>query len=198
MNLKKNILSQNIIKFLLLNSILVVSSFADIKPVIQTGLDLILMQKPSKTIEVNHGYVIEGGFEYTNETIKNFSTQFLVGYKKVSLTQILKNKKNVPIDVTSKFVSIIEKYNDDNMNYGLGVTYHISPEADYTYNNHVTREFDNAFGLLGQIGYSFTENIDFGIKATAIKYKIEVKRKNKIHKREYNTSSLNIFVSYKF
>ena len=198
MNLEKNISSQNIIKFLLLTSILVVSSYAEVKPVIQVGGDLILMKKPTKTIEVNHGYIIEGGFEYTNETVKNFSTQFLVGYKKVSLTQILKNKKNVPINVDSTFISVIEKYHNDKINYGLGLTYHISPKADYTYNKHTTREFDNAFGLLGQIGYSFTENIDLGIKATAIKYKIEVKNKGKIYKREYNTSSLNIFLSYTF
>jgi hypothetical protein len=165
---------------------------------IQAGIDITVMKKPTTTIEVNSGYSVEAGFEYSDIEIENFSTQFLLGYKRDNLTRILKKKKNVPIVLTRQYISVIEKYADGKAHYGLGLSYHVKPRVDYTYNSHTRRVFDNALGYIALGGYSITENIDIDLKAIYIKYKIEVKRKKKIYKREYNTSFLGVFLSYKF
>jgi hypothetical protein len=156
------------------------------------------MKKPTSTIEVKSGYTFEAGFQYLNPNLEHFSTQFLLGYKKDALSRILKKKKNVPITLTRKYISVIENYHMDNTYLGLGLSYHIKPQVDYTYNSHTTRVFDNALGLIGQAGYNLTKNFDLNLKATWIEYKIQVKRKNKIYKRQYNTSSIGIFLTYKF
>ena len=97
MNAKKHSnLSKNFLQILLFNSLFVISTYAETTPIIQVGADMILMKKPSSTIEVNHGYAIEGGVEYADEDFGNFTTQFLLGYRKVSLTRILKKKKKCP------------------------------------------------------------------------------------------------------
>jgi len=179
-------------------TVLLVQVQADFRPIIQFGKDFIVKKKLTKTIEVKGAYTIEGGVEYFDSNNSHYSTQFLFGYKNDSLERIRKKNKNVPIVLTRKTLSILQKYNQDKYHIGLGLTYHLKPHADYTFKRAITREFKNALGLLAQTGYSLTENIDLNLRMTIIKYKIEVKRKKKIYKRSYNTSSLGIFLTYKF
>jgi len=183
---------------ILLCAIAVAQVQADFRPIVQFGKDLVIKKKLTKTIEVNGAYTIEAGVEYFDTNGSDYSTQFLVGYKSDSLERIRRKNKNVPIKVTRKTFSLLQKYSQDKYHLGLGLTYHIKPHADYTFKRATTREFNNALGVLAQTGYSITENIDLNLRMTLIKYKIEVKRKKKIYKRSYNTSSLGVFFTYKF
>ena len=183
---------------ILLCAIAVAQVQADFRPIVQFGKDLVIKKKITNTVEVNGAYSIEAGVEYYDSNDSDYSTQFLVGYKSDSLERIRKKHKNVPIKLTRKTFSLLQKYKHDKYHLGLGLTYHIKPQVDYTFKRHVTREFKNALGLLAQTGYSITENIDLSLRMTRIKYKIEVKRKKKIYKRSYDTSSLGVFLTYKF
>jgi len=182
----------------MLSTVLFVQAQAEFRPIIQFGKDLVVKKKITKTIEVSGAYSLEAGVEYFYPNNSDYSTQFLFGYKNDSLKRIRKKNKNIPITVTRKTLSVLQKYNQDKYHVGLGFTYHLSPHADYTFKRAITREFDNALGLLAQTGYSLTENIHLNLRITLIKYKIEVKRKKKIYKRAYNTSSVGIFFSYTF
>jgi hypothetical protein len=75
---------------------------AEITPIVQLGVDMIVIKKPSSTIEAKSGYTFEAGFKYATPDLEQFSTQFLLGYKKDALSRILKKKKNVPITFTRK------------------------------------------------------------------------------------------------
>ena len=183
---------------IILLAILVMQVQADVRPIIQFGKDLPVEKHITKTIEVNGAYSLEAGIEYFYPNNSEYSTQVLLGYKNDSLKRIRKKDKNIPITVTRKTLSVLQKYNQDKYHVGLGLTYHLSPHADYTFKRAITREFDNALGLLAQTGYSLTKNINLNLRLTWIKYKIEIKRKKKIYKRTYNTSSMGIFFSYTF
>ena len=178
--------------------LLLVQLHANFKPTVQLGKDIVIKKNLTKTIKVNGAYTIEAGVEYFHSENTHYSTQFLFGYKNDSLERIRKKNKNIPIIVTRKTLSLVEKYHQNNYHVGIGLAYHLVPHADYTFKKAITREFNNAFGLLMQIGYSVTQNIDLNLKTTFIKYTIEVKRKNKIYTRKYNTSSMGIFLSYTF
>lgn len=86
---------------------------------------------------------------------------------------------------------------------GLGASYQLKPTAKYSYTyknkfHDVSTEFDNALGFLSEVGYSINDHLSVNLKMTLIKFHIEVKRKKKTYKRDYNTSSLGLFLSYRF
>jgi len=183
-------------------------SFAETKGLFQIGGDMPIIKNPTKTIEVKGGYAIETGVLFDTEidgyNTDNFQTQFLIGYQVDKYDQKRKKKKPVRITLKRITISALEFYNfDNNMSLGLGLAYHISPKADYSYMyknkmRNIERIFDSSVAALIQAGYKINENLDINLKATISKYSISVKRKKKTYFRSYNTSTLGLFLTYKF
>lgn len=171
---------------------------AEIHPIVQLGRDLIVLKNPTKTTEVVSGSSIEAGIEWDNNTVDNWTTQLLLGYKKDKYKRTFKKHKPINLTVNRKYVNLMEFYKYDNFKIGAGVSLHYKGEAIYTSNKKHKRVFNNAMGGLLQAGYDFDDNWSLNVKANLIKYTLEVKSKKKLYVRKYNVSSLGVFLTYRF
>ncbi len=130
----------------------------------------VATDKGDRSTRANSGLAMNIGGVFPNNPEKSFETMVTAGYKFGGTFA-----SNGEATWSSVPLELVQFYRANNMRFGLGGTYHVSNKLklDIPQGGSGTVNFDDAFGVIAQIGYAPAAGIySVDLRYTDIKYGI--------------------------
>ena len=134
---------------------------------ISSGGDEIARLTNGDSVKAGELLYFGAGYDFTLNQKDTLHLRAMLGYKTARLNADNGDVKfdRVPLDMV-----LIKSL--DNFIVGAGLTYHLSPTYDGTINgNHTRIDFKDSLGAVLQAGYTVGQQVEFGLRFTAIDYK---------------------------
>jgi len=120
----------------------------------------------TSSIKANEGVYLAGGGAYVSDA-HDFESHLSIGWKYTSVTA-----SNGDVTFTRYPIEWLFFYNLDTVRVGGGPAYHLNPKLKGSgAASNIETTYDNAFGLILQGDYRFTDNFAIGLRYTVLKYK---------------------------
>jgi hypothetical protein len=183
-------------KTILILPLLLTLSYTNPRPIIQIGFEsggdeLVTIDhdyESDYTIDAGDGFRFELGMAI-DDPLGKIELQLLAGYKFDS-----DSADNGSISWNMIPLSAIGFIKLPQWKFGGGVTYHINPELDGSFDRDIKDEFDNALGAIIQIQYEPVDAFAIGLRGTFIDY--EIQKNNTI--QTANGNSIGLIATLKF
>lgn len=122
---------------------------------------------PSESVDANKGIYFGGGVSLVWDPAGTIETQLTLNYKFDETDPYASG--GVKFSTTA--FDAVQVFNVNQVSFGVGLTYHMSPKVTGTGIVSGNLQFDDAAGLLFQIGYRLSDRSQIGMRYTNIKYK---------------------------
>ena len=121
----------------------------------------------SESVDANKGMYFGGGISLVYDQAGTKETQFTLNYHF--------DETNTYADGGVKYSATtfdaVQVFNVNQASFGVGLTYHMSPKVTGTGVVSGNVQFDDAVGMIFQMGYRLSDRSTIGMRYTNIKYK---------------------------
>lgn len=148
---------------------------ADVRGLFNIGYDaggdpivtVLYTYGPSESVDANKGIFFGGGVSLVWDKASTMETQLTLNYKFDETDPYASG--GVKFSTTT--FDAVQVFNVNQASFGVGLTYHMSPKVTGTGIVSGTLQFDDAAGLLFQLGYRLSDRSQIGMRYTNISYK---------------------------
>lgn len=155
---------------------------------ISQGGETLVTRSDGQTLSTGDGLSLELGFATENEE-SNGNFRVLVGHREGSLSGGGQTAKMS----TNTISGLAEYATNPNIEFGIGLTYHLSPKYSSPFGNDI--DFDSSMGWIAEINIGRNTGVPsyaFSLRHTSVTYS------SPILIRDIDASSSGIFVTSKF
>ncbi len=121
----------------------------------------------SESVDANKGVYFGGGISLVHDQAGTMETQLTLNYRFEETDPYASG--GVKFSTTA--FDAVQVFNVNQASFGIGLTYHMSPKVAGTGVVSGNLQFDDAAGLLFQVGFRMSDRSQIGMRYTRIKYK---------------------------
>ncbi len=133
-----------------------------------TLVTVIYSDGTRESVDANKALYFGAGISLVHDRAATLETQLTLNYHFDETDPLASG--GVKYSATS--FDAIQIFNVNQASFGVGVTYHMSPKVTGTGVVSGNLQFDDALGLVFQVGYRLSDRSIIGMRYTNIKYKI--------------------------
>lgn len=122
---------------------------------------------PSESVDANKGIFFGAGVSLVWDKASTMETQLTLNYKFDETDPYASGG----VKYSTTAFDAVQVFNVNQVSFGVGLTYHMSPEVTGTGIVSGNLNFDDATGLLFQLGYRLSDRSQIGMRYTNVKYK---------------------------
>lgn len=160
---------------LLLSGVSLSSQAAEVRGLFNMGYDfggdrlvtVIYTDGSRDSVDANRGFYFGGGISLVHDQAGTMETQLTLNYRFEETDPLASG--GVKFSTTA--FDAVQVFNVNQASFGIGLTYHMSPKVMGTGVISGNTQFDDASGLLFQVGFRMSDRASIGMRYTNIKYK---------------------------
>ena len=159
----------------MLSGVSLTTEAAEVRGLFNMGYDfggdrlvtVIYTDGTSESVDANRGIYFGGGVSLVWDPASTMETQLTLNYRFEETDPYASG--GVKFSTTA--FDAVQVFNVNQASFGIGLTYHMSPKVAGTGVVSGNLQFDDAAGLLFQVGFRLSDRSQIGMRYTRIKYK---------------------------
>ncbi len=159
----------------MLSGVSLTTEAAEVRGLFNVGYDfggdrlvtVIYTDGTSESVDANKGVYFGGGISLVHDQAGTMETQLTLNYRFEETDPYASG--GVKFSTTA--FDAVQVFNVNQASFGIGLTYHMSPKVAGTGVVSGNLQFDDAAGLLFQVGFRMSDRSQIGMRYTRIKYK---------------------------
>ena len=159
----------------MLSGVSLTTEAAEVRGLFNMGYDfggdrlvtVIYTDGTSESVDANKGIYFGGGVSLVWDPASTMETQLTLNYRFEETDPYASG--GVKFSTTA--FDAVQVFNVNQASFGIGLTYHMSPKVAGTGVVSGNLQFDDAAGLLFQVGFRLSDRSQIGMRYTRIKYK---------------------------
>lgn len=159
----------------MLSGVSLTTEAAEVRGLFNVGYDfggdrlvtVIYTDGTSESVDANKGIYFGGGISLVHDQAGTMETQLTLNYRFEETDPYASG--GVKFSTTA--FDAVQVFNVNQASFGIGLTYHMSPKVAGTGVVSGNLQFDDAAGLLFQVGFRMSDRSQIGMRYTRIKYK---------------------------